>query len=280
MTIRIVTDSTCDLPAEIIERYGITVVPLYINIGGKSYLDGVELSREEFYARLPDCQSAPTTAVPGPQRFTEVYRQLADEGATTILSIHINSSLSAVVNSARLGAEALPSLPIAVIDAGSLTLGMGFLAWNAAEAAAEGRSVEQILALIRDQDTRTYVFAALDTLEFLRRSGRLNPVLATLGSWLQMKPLLKMNNGHAAAEKVLTLENAIQRLIALVSEVAPLEKVALVHTHAVERAEEIRRRAQHLLPPGDLLSVDITPVFGSHLGPRAAGFACVAARPL
>jgi DegV family protein with EDD domain len=278
MGIRIVTDSTCDLPAEIVAQYGITVVPLYINAGSESYLDGVELSREEFYERLPSWNPLPTTATPGPQRFIQAYEKLAAEDATEILSIHISESLSATVNAARLAAREMTSVPVTVLDSGTLTLGTGFLVWTAAQAAAEGRTMEEIIALLEEQGARTHVFAALDTLEFLRRSGRMNRLIAALGTWLQMKPLLKMHQGTASAEKVRTTEHATSRLISLLSDLVPLEKVALVHTHALDKVEELRQKAQHLLPEGELLSVDITPVFGVHLGPGAAGFACVTAR--
>lgn len=277
MTIRIITDSTCDLPEEIATEYGITVVPLYINFGDQSYLDGVEISRAEFYERLPDCDPPPTTATPGPHMFIQAYEKLASEGATEILSLHISVSLSGTVNAARLAAEEA-SVPVTVLDSGSLSMGVGFLVWIAAQAAAEGRSMDEIVALVEEQGQRTHVFAALDTLEFLRRSGRMNRVMAALGSWLQMKPLLKMHVGEATAEKIRTTEHATERLISLLSEQTPLEKVALVHTHALDRAEELRQKVRHLLPEGELLSVDITPVFGTHLGPGAVGFACVTAR--
>ena len=279
MTIRIVTDSTCDLPTDIISQHGISVVPLYINFGDQSYLDGVEISRQEFYARLPDCDPTPTTAIPGPQMFLQAYERLAAEGATEILSVHISVSLSGTVNAARLAAQSAP-LPVTVLDSGSLSMGTGFQAWAAAQAAAQGRSMEEIVAMLEQQGSRTHVFAALDTLEFLRRSGRMNRVMAALGSWLQMKPLLKMHLGNASAEKVRTTEHATDRLVSLLSDLVPLEsgKVALVHTHALDRTEELRQRVQHLLPEGELLSMDITPVFGTHLGPGAVGFACVKAR--
>ena len=277
MTIRIVTDSTCDLPEEIVAQHGITVIPLYINFGLESYLDGVDLSREAFYARLPDCDPPPSTAMPGWQAFREAYQHLADEGATEILSVHISKSLSAVVDSAHLAAREA-SVPVTVYDSGTLSLGTGFLVSTAAEAAAQGSSMDEIVALIEEQGQRTHVFAALDTLEFLRRGGRMNRVMATLGSWLQMKPLLKMHDGSPTAEKIRTSQAAIQRLIALLEEQLPLERVALVHTHALDKASDLFQQARHLLPAGEPLSVDITPVFGTHLGPGAVGFACVSAR--
>ena len=278
MSIRIVTDSTCDLPEAVVAEYGITVVPLYINMGDRGYLDGVELSREEFYERLPDYDPPPTTATPGPERFRQVYDALADEGATEVLSIHISESLSATVNSARLGAQATERVSVTLIDSESLSLGTGFLVLAAAQAAAQGLSVGEIVPMLAEQGSRTHVFAALDTLEFLRRGGRMNWALAAVGSWLQMKPLLRMHEGVATAEKVRTTEAATQRLVTLLKELVPLERVALVHTHALDRAADLLQRVKHLLPKGEVLSVDITPVFGVHLGPGAVGFACVAAR--
>lgn len=276
MPIRIVTDSTCDLPPDIVAAHDIAVVPLYINMDGKSYLDGVDISREEFYARLPDLDPAPTTAAPGPQRFIRVYDRLADEGATEILSIHISEELSAVPNVARLAAREA-SVPVTVLDSRTLSMGTGFLAWTAAEAAAEGKSMDKILALLEAQIQRTFVFAALDTLEFLRRSGRMNRPLAVVGEWLQMKPLLTMYDGTPKVQKVRTTDHATERLVDLLGDWTPLQRAALVHTHALERAEELRGKTEHMLPE-DALSVDITPVFGVHLGPNAVGFACVTAQ--
>jgi len=278
MSIRIVTDSTCDLPEDTVAEHRITVVPLYINVGGQGYLDGVELTREEFYERLPDYDPPPTTATPGPEQFRQAYEALAAEGASEILSIHISETLSATVNSARLGAQATESVPVTVIDSGSLSLGMGFLTMAAAKLVDLGRSLREIVPLLEDQISRTHVFAALDTLEFLRRGGRMNRALATVGSWLQMKPLLRMHAGEAIAERVRTTETATKRLVELLGELVPLEQVALVHTHALERAADLLDRVRHLLPDGKIMSVDITPVFGTHLGPGAVGFSCVTER--
>ena len=138
--------------------------------------------------------------------------------------------------------------------------------------------MSEILALLEDQIKRTHVFAALDTLEFLKRSGRMNAAVAGLGTLLQVKPLLKMHDGKPTVERVRTSSNATRRLVELLSELGPLERAALVHTHAPDRAEELRQLTAHLLPPGDVLSLDITPVIGAHIGPGAAGFAVVAAK--
>ena len=187
MTVRIVTDSTCDLPAEVVAQYGIYVVPLYINIGSKDYLDGVDISREEFYRKLPTYPVQPTTAVPSPQKFHAVYEALADEGASEVLSIHISTALSAVVNVAQLAAKETTSTTVTVFDSRQLSLGMGFQAETAAKLAQAGCSVAEILVSLNDQIKRTHVAAALDTLQFLRRSGRMNSVISTIGELLQIK---------------------------------------------------------------------------------------------
>ncbi len=278
MTVRIVTDSTCDLPAEVIARYGIHVVPLYIQVGQQSYLDGIDISRAEFYERLPIYQEHPTTAVPSIERFRAAYNTLADEGATEILSIHISISLSAVVDMARVAAQETTSVVVNVMDSQQLSMGTGFLVETAAKMAEEGSSVTEIQAALLEQTSRSHVFAALDTVEFLRRSGRMSKYMAGLATFLQIKPILTMHNGIPGAEKVRTRMRALRRLVKMLADVSPLEKVAIVHTHALpERVAELREMAASLLPKGPILTADITPVIGAHIGPGAVGFAVVSA---
>jgi DegV family protein with EDD domain len=278
LSVRIVTDSTCDLPEATIKKYGIGVLPLYINIGDKGYLDGIEISREAFYKRLPEYETMPTTAIPGPEKFRQIYEDLAAQGATSILSIHISVSLSATVDAARIGAQDFTAIPVTVFDSRQLTLGMGYLVETAAKAALEGGEINDILALLEEQISRTHVFAALDTLEYLRRSGRMSWAVARLGSLVKLKPLLRMYEGNPTTERVRTTRRANDRLLKILSDLAPLERAAIVHTHATARAELLRQKAQHLLPPGETPSVDITPVIGAHLGTGTAGFACIMAR--
>jgi DegV family protein with EDD domain len=277
MSIKIVTDSTCDLPASVIDEHDITVIPLYINFGTEGYLDGVELSREEFYERLPDHDPAPTTAAPGVKLFRQTYDALAEAGATEILSIHISPSLSATLSVAQLAAQQTESVPVTPFDSRQLSLGMGFLVQTAAQAAADGRTMAEITALLEAKISRTHVFAALETLEYLRRSGRMNGAVARLGNLLKIKPLVRMHDGKPTAERVRTNNGATRRLVQILSEQAPLEQVALVHANAPDRAEELRQEARHLLPQGEIPSVEITPVLGANIGPGAVGFACVSA---
>ena len=276
--IRIVTDSTCDLPQSVVDDHHVTVIPLYINIGKKTYLDGVDMSREAFYHQLPTFNPHPTTAAPGPNIFQQTYERLATAGASKILSIHIAETLSATVNIARKAAKETTAVPVTVLDSGQLSLGMGFMVQTAAKAAAQGASISEILHLLAEQGKRTHVFAVIDTLTYLRRGGRMNGVIAGIGSLLRIKPLLKMHQGQAESERVRTLNAAHKRLIHLLEAVGQIEKAALVHTHAADRADSLRQLAAHLLPGGEIPSVDITPVLGAHLGPNAVGFACIATR--
>ena len=275
MTIRIVTDSTCDLPARVISRYGIYVVPLYINVGSYGYLDGIDMAREEFYIKLPTFPVQPTTAVPSMEKFRAIYDALADEGAKEVISIHISTSLSAVVNVAQVAARETASVPVTVFDSRQLSLGTGFLVETAAKLAQAGSIVPEILAVLNEQIKRTHVFAALDTLKFLRRSGRMNSVVSTIGELLHIKPLLKMYDGNASTERVRTRKHAMQRLVELLREYAPYEKVAILHSDAAPLARELLQEVRDILPDGETWFEQINPVLGAHIGPGVVGFACV-----
>lgn len=275
MTIKIVTDSTCDLPHSVIDELGITVVPLFINFGDRGYRDGVDISRAEFYARLPQSNPLPTTAAPGHEVFKQTYDRLAADGATEILSIHISESLSATYSVAQVAAQETSSVRVTAFDSRQLSLGTGFIVEEAARAARDGCSMAEIIERVNGLIPRIHVFAALDTLEFLKRSGRVSSIVAGLGGLLQMKPILKMYDGKADSDRVRTRSRAIGQLVNLLSQCSPLERVAMVHTHAFTPAEEIRQLIEPMLPTKDIWSLDITPVIGTHIGPGAVGFACV-----
>jgi len=266
VTIKIVTDSTCDLPEAVIAQYGITVVPLHIHFGGRSYLDGVDLSGREFYQDMLVDTPAPTTAAPAPHKFRHVYQTLADQGATEILSIHVAGNLSATLNNARLSAQQFTPVPVTVIDSQQLSLGTGFLVHTAAKAAARGQPAAQIVARLQAQITQTHVFAVLDSLDFLRRSGRVNPLLAALGGLLQIKPLFKMHCGTITYQKLRTRKQAVRQLIHRLKLLTPTEYIAVIHSHAPELAGALRRQMQPLLP-GDIPLVEVSPIIGAHVGP-------------
>lgn len=273
--IRIVTDSTCDLPENIAKQLSITVVPLHINQGDNTYLDEVDLSREEFYKQLPGYQPSPTTATPGPDAFTKVYERLANEGAQAILSIHISETLSATINAARVAAEQFTRIPVTVLDSSQLSLGTGFLVEKAALLSQAGKKVEEIVSSLQGVMKRTYVFASLKTLEYLRRSGRMNFAIAKFGELLQLKPLLHMNMGKASAHRTRTQKRATARLMEWLNEYAPYEKLAIVHAGVHEEARALYEQVSSFFPQGEVLIVQITPALGAHLGVGALGFACI-----
>jgi DegV family protein with EDD domain len=280
MTIKIVTDSTCDLPADVIRDLGITVVPLFINLFDKGYLDGVEITRQDFYTNLPDYKVHPTTGIPGLNSFLQAYEALSSKGASEIISIHISESLSGTVGVARTAAREFDQIPLTVRDSGQLSLGTGFQAETAARMANEGKSRDEILAVLDDIMPRTFVTAGLQTLDYLRRSGRMNAFVAGLGSLLQVKPILTMKNGQPGSERVRTSSKAEARLIEMLQELQPIERFALLHTNAPKEADAFYSKITGLIPEGEVYSMDITPVIGAHIGPGAVGYATISKNPV
>jgi DegV family protein with EDD domain len=277
MTICIVTDSSCDLPATILQEERITVVPLHIHVGEKSYLDNVELSREEFYSKLPSYKPSPTTASPAPETFVSIFKRLAAEGATQILSIHISKALSGTYNAAQLAVREFTHIPVTVVDSRQLSLGFGFVVWTAARLAKAGYSAAEILEKLESQIRRTYTFATLDTLEYLRRSGRMNGFMAGLGSLLNIKPVLKMHDGKPSSEMTRTWKNAVQTVARLVHELGPLEQASFIHSNALEKAQSLYEQVKDLIPQKEVFFTNINPVLGAHVGPGGIGIACIQA---
>jgi DegV family protein with EDD domain len=276
MTIRIVTDSTCDLPAEIAAELGITVIPNYINTPDGGFRDGVDLTRREFYDRLPGWQRPPTTAAPGTAVFQEAYERLAAEGASAVLSLHPPEKFSNLANVANLAASAVPGLPVTVLSGNYFSLGGGFAAIAAARAGLNGCPLAEVIRLVQTLTQRTYIFAALDSLEYLRRSGRVPHLVARFGAWLNILPVLKLHLDEIDMDLVRTRARGIQHVIALTESLGPLEQLGILHTNVPERAHAFRQRIAHLLPLAkDAWILDVTPVLGTHIGPGAVGVAVV-----
>ncbi len=278
MTVRIVTDSSCDLAPEVISEHGITVVPLYVNFADRSYRDGVDLTRADFYARLPSAKPPPTTAAPGSETFREVYQRLIDGGAGGVLSIHIGSTLSNVFEVAKTAAAGMRGAPVRAFDGGQITLGTGLQVLHAARLAARGADLDEIIVSLQQLAARIHSFAALETLEFLRRGGRVNLVMFSLGTILQLKPILKMHAGKVLTDRARTSSGAVARLVDLARGLGRLEGVALVHAGAPERLVLLRSEVESKLPGVPiLLEGEVAPVIGAHVGPGAVGIVCVQA---
>lgn len=279
-TIRIVTDSTSDIPPSTAAEHDIVVVPAYVNIGEESYLDGIELTRHDFYERLPSYSQVPTTAAPPPGAFKQTYEELAVQGVTEILSIHVASSLSGMLNAARVGAEGARGVEVTLFDSQQLTMGLGLLAISAAKQAANGKTIAEIVAFLKERVKRTYLLGVLDTLEYLRRGGRVNWAQFGIGTLLRIKPLFFVHMGQVdMPERVRTSKQAVARMLQLAADLAPLEDLALLHSHASEtEIAAFREKTSFLHPEGPPpLAVELTPALGVHIGPGAIGIACVSA---
>lgn len=279
MTVRIVTDSTCDLPQEIIDQYKISVVPCYVNIGEKSYRDGIDISRRDFYSSMaPNAQRLKTSA-PGPDMFLEVYEKLAREGVSHVISMHIHHGLSNLANSAQIAAQTIHSLEVKVVEMGQLALGLGFMVLKAAYGALEGFSTEKILDLIKDWEERTFVYAALDTVDYLRESGRVPGIVVKIAGLLHIKPIIQLHNGEIRLiGQVRTPTQAKIRLIELMRKLQPIEQVAILHTNAEIKADQLMAELKNELQANlEIWISEVTPVLGVHVGPGGVGLACVRA---
>ncbi|MEM7113476.1 MAG: DegV family protein [Chloroflexota bacterium] len=278
MSIKIVTDSACDVPTELAAALDITIIPVYVNIGQESYRDGIDISRQEFYENLYSYPTPPTTAAPATGSFTEAYERLAANGATEILSLHIASNLSNTFNAARLGAEAAENANVTLFDTQQVSMGGGMLVLLAAEAAAKGKSMAEILQMLEDRVPKTRIFGMLDTLESLRHSGRVSWATFGFGTLLQIKPLMVVANGEVdAVARVRTKKRALKQLLQMVEDFSPFERLAIVHVNAAELVADLQDQTQHLFPAGyEPIITELTPAIGAHFGLGAIGFACIA----
>ena len=274
MKIGLLTDSIADIPADLLKKHQIEVVPAIIVIDGKSYVDGIDITREEFYARMPSFKSPATTAAPSAGEFMERYEKLLSAGAEKIFSIHAASQLSGIFNAARVAAKSFGER-IHLVDSGQLSLGIGFQVLEAAEAIKKGRSVEKITEMLSTIQERIKLSAALDTLEYLRRSGRVSWTKARVARLLNLKPMIGLARGkieNLGAVRTTKLANI--RLMEILEEAGTLKRLAILHTNAEKRAHQFLRDFAPNLEREPLI-VNITPVIGAHLGPKGVGFTLV-----
>jgi DegV family protein with EDD domain len=278
MSIFIVTDSTCDLPEELIKKNKITVLPIYINMDGKSFRDGIDISRQQFYKKLPGQTTPTTTSVMSVENVETIFNNLIKKGATSIISIHIASSLSNMVNVVRLAAKRVKSIPIEVVDTGQLTLGVGFLVLKAVNAIKEGKKVKEIVPMINNMASRTWSFALLSTLDYIHRGGRVSLVQYQIGRILNIKPVLIMHEGVMKLEKAFTFSGSIRRVTEIVSKLKPIEQIGIVHANALKHMDELRRSIDAMIQVEipHLIS-EVTPAIGVHVGPGGVGLICVKA---
>lgn len=275
MKIAIVTDSTADLTEEQAQQHNIQIVPAILVMNGREYLDGKALSREDFYAQLPTQTPPPTTASPSTGMFNEVYRRLFDQGFEKIISIHVASTLSGIVNAARVAAEHFGER-VQVVDSGQLSMGIGYQALAAAKAALDG-SLQQVYTAIESVQQRVKVVAMLDTLEQLKRSGRISWLRTSLGSILRIKLFVEVKEGRVLRlGESRTRQKGILRLSEMLTELGPLEQLTVGHTNALEEATALAANFAPQVSSTPLIR-NVTTVIGTHIGVHGLGFIAVKA---
>ena len=272
MPVRIVTDSSCDLPGDVVDALGITVVPLKVRFGDEELVDGVELSVEEFYRRMAATEDLPQTAAPAPGAFEEAFRACAAEGADAVVCINLSAQLSATMQSAQTAATALEgSVDVRVVDSRSVALGLGSMVRWAAEAAAGGMDADAIVADVESQAQRQRIWATLDTLENLKKGGRIGGAKALVAGLLSIKPAIELHQGVVAeAGKPRTRGKALQWLADRLLEEPAVEKLCVVHGEAPD-IDQLLELISSKYGPDDYTVGLIGPVIGAHGGPRVVG---------
>jgi DegV family protein with EDD domain len=280
MTVRIVTDSTVDIPMEQAAAAGITVVPLSVFFGDEAYLDGIELDNKGFYQKLQANKVLPTTSQPSPAKFHEAYTRMIEEGADGILSIHLSSHLSGTYQSAHNASQSLPEdlrkVPIEVIDSLTISAGMSRAVFLAAREAREGLSLEVIKAHVLDELAHTTILAVLDTLEYVRRSGRIGGASAMLGNMLSVKPIISLKDGAVVpVERPRTRSKAFARIAQLIADMAPIEAISIAESN-----EELGQQLSEALREtytGEVPRYKLGAALGTHTGPGTVAVAVVKA---
>ncbi|MCR4408562.1 MAG: DegV family protein [Anaerolineae bacterium] len=274
--IKIVTDSTAYLPEEVIQRYNISVIPLNVLFGERSYKEGLELSHEQFYKMLAQAKDLPTTSQPSVGEFQALYSELVKDGSE-VISIHISSKLSGTVDSALMACKEFPGAKISVVDSLSTAIGLELMVVAAAEAVAAGQSRAEVVAMLERMVREIRLFFVVDTLEYLQKGGRIGGAAALVGTLLNVKPILCLKEGRVEPlDKVRTKRKAVARILdAMVEEFGSEEpvRVAVGHAMALEEGEMLLEKARSSLNCSTLSIAQIGPAIGTHTGPGALGLA-------
>jgi len=275
MPVRIVTDSACDLPEAACTELGIEVVPLTIRFGEREYVDRVELSTEAFWRELQASPTLPETAAPSVGAFEETFRRLSDDGADGIFCVNLSARLSATMQSAQVAAKALDGqTPIEIVDSQSASMGIGNLALYATRRAQSGATLDEITREVEERRDRQHVFATVDTLEYLRKGGRIGGAQAMLGSMLSIKPVIEVREGVVEpAAKVRTRSKALKYLIVQIPD-GKVEQISVLHAMAPD-LDEFMTSLEPKIPDAEVVVGTIGPVVGVHTGPRVIGVAFV-----
>jgi len=268
MTVKIVTDSVADLPPKVAQELGITIIPLVLRFGAESYRDGVDLTPDQFYKKLETTKAFPATSVPPPEAYVEAYDRLAEEtGEIMVLTVSARLSATNEVAVQAIG-EMKRKCRVEVVDSETATMAEGFIAIKAAQAAQAGAELEEVMAVTNENIPRASFLAAFDTLEYLRRGGRIGKAAALLGSLLKVNPLITLKDGLVEpAGRTRSRARAIDRLYDFAAGYATIEEMAVGDTACPEDAEALCERLGAIFPAGRIYRSKMTPVIGAHTGP-------------
>lgn len=268
MSVKIVTDSTADLSTQYVKELGLTVVPVYIQLGEKNYRDGVDINQDEFYDKLVNSPIYPITSQPTPDDFARVYQELSKENEE-IVSIHVSSKLSGTYNSALQGkALAATKSNITIIDSKSVTVGLGLITMSAARLARTGENLAKILDDVKQAISNTHLLGTFDTLKYLVRGGRIGKAKALLGSVLNVKPIVTLREGEIVpVNNVRTRTQAIEKLFEYVKNALNVQEVAVVYSTTPDEARGLRDRLSSLVSSDHLHLAQLGPALGVHGGP-------------
>jgi len=269
--VRVVTDSACDLPEPLVDELGIEIVPLTIRFGAEELVDREELSNREFWRRLTEASGLPETAAPSAGAFATRFGALADAGADGIVCVNLSSRLSATMQAAQVASSSVGErCPVEVVDSLTCSMGLGNLCIAAARRANEGAPLDEVVAEVTDRRDRTRLFGTLDTLEFLKKGGRVGNARALLGSMLSVKPVIEVRDGVVEeAGKVRTRSKALRLLADQVHD-QPVEEVAVLHGAAPD-LDEFLDLVEDVAPRDKIVVGDVGPVIGTHAGPGVLG---------
>ena len=280
MAIKVVTDSTSDLPADVAESLGIEVVPLNVHFGSDVYKDRVNLMPDAFYDKLINGDVLPTTSQPSVGEFIDVYERLGSD-ADGIVSVHISEKLSGTMNSARLASQqANADCPIEVVDTFQVSMGVGICAMEAAEVANSGGNMNQVILAARNAVTRSQCFFMLETLEFLQKGGRIGKAKALIGNLLKIRPMLMLQEGEVhPLGRERTRRKGIAKLVDTVEELAPISGLAVMYSTGPDEAQTLAQNVSKFMIEGrEPMMLQIGPVIGTYAGPDTLGIALISAK--
>ncbi len=272
--IAIITDSTCDIPSEWRETYDIAIVPLTIVWGKDQYLEGIDISAEEFYERLPDDPNHPTTSQPTPKAFMDAYQQAADKGYEQILVVTISSAMSGTIISAKQAVEFSP-LPVTIVDSKNNSMGLGWQVIAAAKDREQGGSLQSMVAAIEQVRQNVHYYISLDTMKYLDRGGRIGDAVKFLSSVLNIKPLIYVNHDSGtvgaslpARSRTSAIKGLYKQFFKNIDTSKPMH-LTVLHNAAWEEAKELAEKIKQEFNPKELFISIVSPVLGVHTGPKA-----------